>query len=96
MTQFDEKVTRPWHKVYSISEYLKDGEVKSSWLSIGVAFQNKDNSFNIVLRALPIPDPQTGLVRLHMRLPSTSKENGQTGTDLEDTFQIFDIPLSEL
>lgn len=45
--------------VFVITE--RDGEEKSNWTRIGVAFVNKDQSLNVVLDAIPISG------RLHIR-----------------------------
>lgn len=39
-------------EVYTIIE--KEGQEKSFWVRIGVAFENRDGSFNVHLNALPI------------------------------------------
>ncbi len=44
--------------VYAITE---KGEGKSHWLKVGVAFLNKDGSFNVVLNVLPLDG------KLHIR-----------------------------
>lgn len=76
--------------VYSITEYEKDGEKKSYWLRLGTAFRNRDDSFNILLKATPLPDPRTGMARLHMRLPKNKAEQ-DTGDD--DSFYLEMDPL---
>ncbi|MDL2268125.1 hypothetical protein LJC46_09125, partial [Desulfovibrio sp. OttesenSCG-928-G15] len=55
----------------------------------GAAFQNKDDSFNLLLRALPLPDPKTGMARLHMRLPQPKTEVG----DDSDSFYLEIDPM---
>jgi len=57
------------YNVFTVRKYSKDGKTRSYWLRIGAGFQNRDGSFNLRLRALPLPDPKSGLVNLHMRLP---------------------------
>ena len=51
--------------VFIVEDYnTRDGEEKSNWIRIGVAFENKDaKGFNIQLTALPV----TGklVIRLH-------------------------------
>ena len=81
MTQENEK-KRPYG-VFLITEYTRDGETKAQWLRIGAAFQNRDGSFNLLLRALPLPDPKTGLTRLHMRPPKTDAPDEEDGFYLE-------------
>lgn len=64
--------------VYNIREYEKDGKKDGFWLKVGVAFENKDGSFNLILQALPVDG------KLHMREPSEntdfpSEENAHAG-----------------
>jgi len=49
--------------IFSIHKY----KAKAYWLRLGTAFPNSDGSFNLSLGAMPLPDPHTGIVRLHMR-----------------------------
>ena len=83
-----QETKRPYYEVFSITEYSKDGETRAAWLRMGAAFQNKDGSFNLLLRAFPLPDPKTGMARLHMRLPKTSAE-----TEDDDSFYLEIDPL---
>lgn len=39
---------------YTIVERETDGETKSFWVRVGVAFENKDGSINVRLDALPL------------------------------------------
>ena len=86
-----QEIKRPYYEVFSITEYAKDGEIKSAWLRVGVAFKNKDDSFNLLLRALPLPDPRTGIARLHMRLPLP-----KTGAETEDDGDSFYLEIDPL
>ena len=88
MTQ-PEKEKRPAYGVFIINEYTRDGETKAQWLRIGAAFQNSDGSFNLLLRALPLSDPKTGVARLHLRLP-------QPKTDAEDDGDSFYLEIDPL
>jgi hypothetical protein len=56
--------------VYAIYETRMDGRERSRWVRIGVAFDNKDGSVNVLLDALPL----TG--RLQIRARETEKECG--------------------
>jgi len=65
-----------YKQVYTIIE--KEGEEKSHWVRVGVAFVNRDHSLNIRLNALPV----NGL--LHVRDPhpmngseSTTENQGE-------------------
>lgn len=65
---------KPDYEVYTISQYGREGQRKSAWLRIGAAFKNRDDSINILLRALPLPDAGTGTALLHMRPPRSNTE----------------------
>ena len=41
-----------YKEVYTIID--KEGEKKSRWIKVGIAFVNKDNSLNVLLDALPL------------------------------------------
>ncbi len=46
---------RPTHTAYSVREYSKNGETKSAWSSISIAWAHKDgDGFDIILEALPV------------------------------------------
>lgn len=88
----------PTYGVYTIRRYSKNGQNRNHWLRIGSGFQNKDGSFNIRLRALPIPDQRSGTASLHMRLP---KEKLVASRDEEEGFYaeidpVYGIPLEDL
>lgn len=85
----NQEAKRQYYEVFSITEYLKDGESKAAWLRVGAAFQNKDGSFNLLLRAYPLPDPKTGMPRLHMRLP-------QPKTDAKEDDDSFYLEIDPL
>ena len=87
--------TREYYEVYSITEYQKDGETKHAWLRVGAAFKNRDDSINLVLRALPLPDPKTGTARLHMRLPKAGVEEADDDFYL-DIDPVMGAPLEAL
>ncbi len=70
--------------VFTVRKYSKDGKTRSHWLRIGTGFQNSDGSFNLRLRALPLPDPQSGLAGLHMRLPRPKPDEQENGVPEND------------
>jgi hypothetical protein len=47
---------------------IEDGKKKSFWTKVGVAFENRDGSWSIDLRAMPVSG------KLHMRYPQTTVE----------------------
>lgn len=61
----------PLKDVFVISE--REGEENKLWARIGVAFMNKDESWNVVLDAVPI----TG--RLHIRDRVSKKPEHKKG-----------------
>ena len=89
--------TKKTYAVFSTREYEKDGERKTYWMRLGSAFKNKDDSFNILLKALPLADPNTGLVHLHIRLPKDSAEQASSEDDFFlEMDPIFGAPLEAL
>ncbi len=86
-----QETKRPYYEVFSITEYIRDGEIKSAWLRVGAAFKNKDDSFNLLLRALPLPDPKTGIARLHVRMPQP-----KTGAETEDDGDSFYLEIDPM
>jgi hypothetical protein len=59
--------------VYAIFETKSEGKDRSRWIRVGVAFDNKDGSLNILLDALPL----TG--RLQVRAREAERE-GRDGS----------------
>lgn len=55
------------YDVLSIREYRSGQEIKTQWARMGSAWPNRDGSFNLQLFAVPVPDKDTGLIKLHMR-----------------------------
>lgn len=86
-----QETKRQYYEVFSITEYTKDGETRSAWLRVGAAFVNRDGSLNLLLRALPLPDPKMGMARLYMRLhqPRTGSETEEDG----DSFYLEIDPM---
>lgn len=39
---------------FSVREYELNGEKKSAWNRVGVAFENRDGSFSVLLDSLPL------------------------------------------
>lgn len=70
------------YEVFTIREYIADRQQRSQWTKVGVAFENKDGSFNIRLHALPVTNLKSGLAELHMRLPRPREEqaDGETAS----------------
>ena len=95
MIQEQEKPKTPHYEVFSISEYVRDGEHKSVWLRVGAAFINKDGSFNLRLRAMPLTDPKTGTANLHMRL-RVPRQNGEMQPDTEEDADSFYLHIDPL
>lgn len=55
------------YDVLSVREYRSGQEIKTQWARMGSAWPNRDGSFNLQLFAVPVPDKDTGLIKLHMR-----------------------------
>ena len=53
--------------VFQIRDYRVGREIRTQWTRLGAAWLNRDGSYNIQLHALPLPDPDSGLAKLHMR-----------------------------
>lgn len=94
------------YDVFSIREYIQDRQIRYKWIKMGYAFQNTDGSHNINLWALPLPDPKTGMVKLHMRLPlpqevqaqapfSSQQQEALPSDDIVDTSNI-EIPIDPI
>jgi hypothetical protein len=45
---------KPSHRIFIVRDYEKDGQQKSHWTEIGVAFANKQGGLNIQLQASPL------------------------------------------
>ncbi len=57
MTQKQNTIDLSQHErvgAYHVRNYKKDGEERSNWTQIGVAFRNKDGSFNVQLDSVPV------------------------------------------
>ncbi len=65
---------KPDYEVFGISQYGREGKRKSFWLRIGAAFKNRDGSINLLLRALPMPDANSGAALLQLRPPRPDSE----------------------
>ncbi len=61
---------RPTHTAYSVRDYQKNGETKSDWTRIGIAWAHRDGEgFDIVLEALPV----NGRVALRKSKPKAAR-----------------------
>jgi len=56
-----------YKQLYMVDDYKKDGESKSSYTKLGVAFENRDGSYILHMKAVPV----TG--RILMRDPYEPK-----------------------
>lgn len=73
--------------VFSIRKYVKENRQKAYWLRIGTAFPNADGSINVSLGALPLPDPKTGILRMHMR--KLKPHSGNVDIDTSDGKEVI-------
>lgn len=66
--------SRPYKVVYGIRKTGltdEEGQEREQWTQIRVAFQNSDNSINVILHYLPTNLDQT---RIHIRAPRPREE----------------------
>lgn len=73
--------------IFSIREYRSGNEMKKRWSKVGVAFENRDESWNLRLEMYPFPNRESGLVELHMRPPLPKSEEGDGGVSDARDFQ---------
>jgi hypothetical protein len=62
--------------VYAIYESKTGGLERSRWVRVGVAFDNKDGSLNVLLDALPL----SGRLQIRARPNEAPGEDGDTPT----------------
>jgi hypothetical protein len=55
-------------EAFTIVERESQGETKSFWVRVGVAFTNRDGSINVFLDALPV----NGKLQLRVPLPKSA------------------------
>lgn len=75
----NEEISPRRFDVFSIREYRSGNEMRKHWLKVGMAFENRDGSWNLRLEASPLPNRDSGLIELHMRPPRPREEGGQSG-----------------
>jgi hypothetical protein len=64
--------------VYAPQEYRTGNTIKTRWIRLGAGFLSKERTgYNIILNALPLPDPRDGRVKLHMRPPFPKEEEAE-------------------
>ena len=61
--------------VYAIYESRSDGRERSRWVRVGVAFDNRDGSVNVLLDALPL----SGRLQIRSRQSESAAEASVTG-----------------
>ena len=59
--------------VFAIYESKGEGSERSRWVRVGVAFENKDGSLNVLLDAVPL----TGRLQIRARQPAAGSGQGQ-------------------
>lgn len=60
-------------ELWMVEDREGDGEKKSFWTRIGVAFENKDGSYSLILAAFPVNG------RIQMRDPLPPREDDDRG-----------------
>lgn len=80
--------------VLSVRKYkTRDGEEKSAWTSVGVAFAQRDGKgFSINLHAIPVPDKESGEIRLVMREPKPRDDSQRGGGRPQGNGSGYDDP----
>ena len=66
---------RKFKHLWMIETRNKDGREAEYWTKIGVAFENRDGSYNLELAAVPVSG------RLQMREPNAPKDVGTEGIE---------------
>jgi len=69
--------------VYAIYESRSDGRERSRWVRVGVAFDNRDGSVNVLLDALPL----SGRLQIRSRPNDSTAETSETGSSNAETRQ---------
>lgn len=68
------------YDVLSTRKYTSGGQEKTAWTNVGVAFEQKDGKgFSINLHAIPVPDKESGEIRLVMRIPLPRDDDQRGG-----------------
>ena len=69
------------YDVLSTRRYkTSSGEEKTAWTTVGVAFEQRDGKgFSVNLHCVPVPDKESGEIRLVMRIPQPKEASGQRG-----------------
>ena len=69
------------YDVLAVRKYqTRDGTEKSAWTNVGVAFAQRDGKgFSINLHCVPVPDKESGEVRLVMRVPMPRDDRQERG-----------------
>ena len=62
--------------VYAIYESRSDGRERSRWVRVGVAFDNRDGSVNVLLDALPL----SGRLQIRSRPTERAAETSEVGS----------------
>jgi hypothetical protein len=74
------KQVQPAYRAFTV---IKRGEGQDDfWLAIGAAFKNSDDSYNIILQALPVSGSD-GVCKIVLRPPKddTQQDNGRQDND---------------
>lgn len=73
------------YNVTSPRKYMSQGQEKTQWLKIGVAFESDKGGFDIQLDALPLPEPDkknTGQMIVRLKaFPAEKTESRGEGRD---------------
>lgn len=77
-------MSKPYKIVYGIRKtgLTEEGQERTEWTQIGVAFPNQDGSLNLFLHYLPTDLTQT---RLHIRDPKPKADNPTAAAESSDS-----------
>lgn len=86
------------YDLFATYEFRTGNEIKTAWIKAGTGFVNKDGSFNLRLRVLPLTDANTGTANLHMRLalPKEDAQQNHAAQTAEDFDHVNYMPIDPI
>ena len=63
-----------------VREYEKDGEKKTQWATVGVAFPSRGGGYDLVIHSLPTRRDEQGQIRMMLREPKEYEGRGGLDT----------------
>ena len=71
----------PAYRAFTVIK--REGGQDDFWLSIGAAFKNSDDSYNVILQALPIPNGD-GVCKIVLRPPRNEHQEREDDRPQKD------------